>query len=288
MAQSVTESTNIINNINSFNDNASYYELFNQDIWITIIAFIIVFLIAGYFFIKSTIRSYKAEWEKNKCNPILMPFASIINPELANGDDFAYILDNFKDCLDMLNAESATRMTKPINDIRENLGTFYGNLYGVANTTYAYLVSLFNLMLHFARIFLEKILNFTMHTQLVFITITDFFAKIVSILTVIYYTLQLIIGAYRLIFILAVMGFLIVFVIPSGLIVTTQIILLVSSAVRLSVISAALPWSLFFFILAIVNVVISVITFIFALIFFIILTIFYALLLSFVQEIEIK
>jgi hypothetical protein len=288
MSRTENGSPNIINNINGFNDNASYYELFNQDIWITIIAFIIVFLIAGYFFIKSTIRSYKAEWENNKCNPVLMPFASIINPELANGDDFAYVLDNFKDCLDMLNAESATRMTKPINDIRENLGTFYGNLYGVANTTYAYLVSLFNLMLHFARLFLEKILNFTLHTQLVFITINDFFAKIVSILTVIYYTLQLIIGAYRLIFIVAVMGFLIVFVVPSGIIVTIQIILLVTSAVRLSVISAALPWSLFFFILAIVNVVISAITFIFALIFFTILTIFYALLLSFVQEIEIK
>jgi hypothetical protein len=288
MEQSGTGSPNIINNINGFNDNASYYELFNQDIWITIIVFIIVFFIAAYFYIKSTIRSYKAEWENNKCNPVLMPFASIINPDLANGDDFAYVLDNFKDCLDILNAESAKKMTKPINDIRENLGTFYGNLYGVANTTYAYLVSLFNLMLHFARLFLEKILNFTLHTQLVFITINDFFAKIISILTVIYYTLQLLIGAYRLIFVLAVMGFLIVFVIPSGLIVTTQIILLVSSIVRLSVISAALPWSLFFFIIAIVLVVISVITFIFALIFFIIMTLFYIIFLSFVNEIQIK
>lgn len=288
MAESGKAGPNIINNINSFNDNASYYELFNQDIWITIIVFIIVFLIAGYFFIKSTIRSYKAEWEKNKCNPIMMPFAAFINPELANGDDFAYVVDNFKDCLDMLNAESAKSMTKPINDIRENLGTFYNNLYGVANTTYAYLVSLFNLMLHFARLFLEKILNFTLHIQLVFITINDFFAKIISILTVIYYTLQLLIGAYKLIFILAVMGFLIVFVIPSGLIVTTQLILLVSSIVRLSVVSAALPWSLFFFILAIVLVVIGVITFIFALIFFIIMTLFYVMFLSFVSEIKIE
>jgi hypothetical protein len=288
MDRSGTDTPNIVNNINSFNDNASYYELFNQDIWITIIAFIIIFLIAGYFFIKSTIRSYKAEWEKNKCNPILMPFASIINPELANGDDFAYVLDNFKDCLDMLNAESAAQMTKPINDIRENLGTFYGNLYGVANTTYAYLVSLFNLMLHFARLFLEKILNFTLHTQLVFITINDFFAKILSILTVIYYTLQLLIGAYRLIFIVAVMGFLIVFVIPSGLIVTTQIILLVNSIVRLSTAAGLLPWSIVFFIITLVLVVVGIITFIFALIFFIIMTLFYTMFLSFVQEIEIR
>jgi len=288
MAESGKTSPNIINNINNFNDNASYYELFNQDIWITIIAFIIVFLIAGYFYIKSTIRSYKAVWENNKCNPVFMPFASIINPELANGDDFAYVLDNFKDCLDMLNAESAKKMTKPINDIRENLGTFYGNLYGVANTTYAYLVSLFNLMLHFARLFLEKILNFTLHTQLVFITINDFFAKILSVFTVIYFTLQLLVGAYRLIFTLAVMGFLIVFVIPASVLLTTQLILLITGIVRLSVVSSALPFSLPWFLVDLVIVIIGIVTFIFALIFLIIVTLFYTLLVSFVKEIEIK
>lgn len=281
-------SPNIINNINGFNDNASYYELFNQDIWITIIAFIIVFLIAGYFFIKSTIRSYKAEWENNKCNPIFMPFASIINPDLANGDDFAYVLDNFKDCLDMLNAESAKKMTKPINDIRENLGTFYGNLYGVAYTTYEYIVNLFNLMLHFARLFLEKILNFTLHTQLVFITINDFFAKILSVFTIIFYTLQLLIGAYRLIFTLAVMGFLIVFVIPASVILTIQTIILIQGVVRLVVVSAGLPFTIGWFVVDLVVVIVGLVTFIFALIFLILVTLFYTLLVSFVKEIEIK
>lgn len=288
MAESGKTSPNIINNINSFNDNASYYELFNQDIWITIIVFIIVFLIAGYFFIKSTIRSYKAEWEKNKCNPIMMPFAAFINPELANGDDFAYVVDNFKDCLDMLNAESAKSMTKPINDIRENLGTFYNNLYGVANTTYAYLVSLFNLMLHFARLFLEKILNFTLHIQLVFITLNDFFAKILSVFTVIYFTLQLLIGAYRLIFTLAVMGFLIAFVIPASVLLTTQLILLITGIVRLTTVSAGLPFTIPWFLVDLVIVIIGIVTFIFALIFLIIVTLFYTLLVSFVKEIKIE
>ena len=288
MAEHENASPNIINNINSFNDNASYYELFNQDIWITIIVFIIVFLIAGYFFIKSTIRSYKAEWEKNKCNPIMMPFAAFINPELANGDDFAYVVDNFKDCLDMLNAESAKSMTKPINDIRENLGTFYNNLYGVANTTYAYLVSLFNLMLHFARLFLEKILNFTLHIQLVFITINDFFAKILSVFTVIYFTLQLLIGAYRLIFTLAVMGFLIAFVIPASVLLTTQLILLITGIVRLTTVSAGLPFTIPWFLVDLVIVIIGIVTFIFALIFLIIVTLFYTLLVSFVKEIKIE
>jgi hypothetical protein len=281
-------SPNIINNINSFNDNASYYELFNQDIWITIIVFIIVFFITAYFFIKSTIRSYKAEWENNKCNPVFMPFASIINPDLANGDDFAYILDNFKDCLDMLNAETATRMTKPINNIRENLGTYYSNLYGVAYTTYEYVINLFNLMLHFARLFLEKILNFTLHTQLVFITINDFFAKILSVFTVIFYTLQLLIGAYRLIFTLAVMGFLIAFVIPASVILTIQTIILIRGIVSLVTASFGLPFTIGWFLVDLVVVIIGIVTFVFALLFLTLVALFYTLLVSFVSEIEIN
>jgi hypothetical protein len=188
----------------------------------------------------------------------------------------------------MLNAETATKMTKPINNIRENLGTYYSNLYGVAYTTYEYVVNLFNLMLHFARLFLEKILNFTLHTQLVFITINDFFAKILSVFTVIFYTLQLLIGAYRLIFTLAVMGFLIAFVIPASVILTIQTIILITGIVRLVVASFGLPFTIGWFLLDLVVVIIGIVTFIFALIFLIIITLFYTLLLSFVSEIEIN
>jgi len=286
MVELVTPNISIDKKINIINDNASYYELFNNDIWLTIIIFIIVFFIASYFYIKSTLRSYKAEWDKNKCNPTLMPFASIINPELANGDGFGYTLNNFTDCLDMLNAELATDMTKPIDEIKNNLGDFFTTLNGVADTTYEYLVALFNLIRQFASIFLEKILNFVLHSQLVFITINDFFAKILSVFTVIYYTLILLLGAYKLVFVLAVMGFLIAFVIPSGVVVTIQIILLVTGCVRLSVLGALLPWSLGLFIPALILLIIGIVTFIFALLFFIIMTLFYVMFLSFVSEIR--
>jgi hypothetical protein len=274
--------------INTINDNASYYDVFNNDIWMTIIIFIIVFLVACYYIIKSSIRSYKSDWETNKCNPILMPFASIINPELANGDDFGYTVNNFTDCLDILNAELAIDMTKPINEIRNNLGDFFSTLYSISETTYEYIAALFNLIRQFLIIFLEKISNFVLHSQLVFITINDFFAKILSVFTVIYYTLILLLGAYRLIFILAVMGFLITIVIPAGVVVTTQLILLITGIVRLSALAAGLPWTIFFFIPALILVIISIVTFLFALIFFIILTLFYVIFNSFVSEIQIR
>jgi hypothetical protein len=283
-----TENMSIDKKINDFNDNASYYELFNYDIWITIIAFIIVFFIASYYIIKSSIRSYKATWENNKCNPLMMPFASIINPELANGDDYGYTLDNFNDCLNALNAELATDMTKPINQIKENLDGFYRNLYNVAETTMHHLGALFTLIMEFFAIFITKLKMLIFNSQLVFITINDFFAKLVSILTVIYYTIILLVGAYRLIFVVALLGFLLTIVVPASAIVTIQTILLVNHVVRLALFAPALPWSLGFFLSTIILLIINIVTFIIALVFFIIIMIIYMALRGFVGEIQIN
>lgn len=283
-----TENMSIDKKINDFNDNASYYELFNYDIWITIIAFIIVFFIASYYIIKSSIRSYKATWENNKCNPLMMPFASIINPELANGDDYGYTLDNFNDCLNALNAELATDMTKPINQIKENLDGFYRNLYNVAETTVRHLGALFTLIMEFFAIFIEKLKMLIFNSQLVFITINDFFAKLVSIFTVIYYTILLLVGAYRLIFVVALLGFLLSIVAPAATILTIQTILLVSNVVQLALYAPLLPWTVVFFVKTIVLLIINIVTFIFAFVFFIIIIIIYLALKDFVGEIQLN
>lgn len=274
--------------INNINENASYYELFNYDIWITIIAFIIVFFIASYYIIKSSIRSYKATWENNKCNPIMMPFASIINPELANGDDYGYTLDNFNDCLNALNAELAVDMTKPIHQIKDNLDEFYSSLYSVAETTVTNLGALFTLIVEFFAIFIAKFKMLIFRSQEVFITINDFFAKLVSILTVIYYTIILLVGAYRLIFVVALLGFLLTIVAPASAIVTIQTILLVNHVVRLALFAPALPWSLGFFLSTIILLIINIFTFIIAFVFFIIIMIVYLALRGFVGEIQIS
>jgi hypothetical protein len=274
--------------INNINENASYYELFNYDIWITIIAFIIVFFIASYYIIKSSIRSYKATWENNKCNPIMMPFASIINPELANGDDYGYTLDNFNDCLNALNAELAVDMTKPIHQIKDNLDEFYRSLYSVAETTVTNLGALFTLIVEFFAIFIAKFKMLIFRSQEVFITINDFFAKLVSILTVIYYTIILLVGAYRLIFVVALLGFLLTIVAPASAIVTIQTILLVNHVVRLALFAPALPWTLGFFLSTIILLIINIFTFIIAFVFFIIIMIVYLALRGFVGEIQIS
>ena len=53
------ETTNqeIVDKINTYFDNASYSELYSNDIWFTIIIFILVIFVALYFFIISAIKS---------------------------------------------------------------------------------------------------------------------------------------------------------------------------------------------------------------------------------------
>ena len=78
-----------------------------------------------------------------------------------------------------------------------------------------------------------------------------------------------------------------VFVIPTGVIVTTQLILLIRGIVQLAGFSFGIPWTLPLVIASIIVLVVGIVTFIIALILFIILLIFYSLFNNFVTQINL-
>ncbi|MFN9999549.1 MAG: hypothetical protein ACK559_00335, partial [bacterium] len=102
--------------------------LYSNDIWFTIIIFLIVICIAIYFYIISTIKSYKNSWTQNNCNPLLMPFASVINSEESKGKELDYIINNFNECLNTLNAELANEAKKPINSVTKSIEGIFGSI----------------------------------------------------------------------------------------------------------------------------------------------------------------
>ena len=74
----------IKDSINNYYENLTYTQEYMYDIWITIIIFLIVLIFVMYFYIKNTILSQKTTWNINKCNPLYMPFASLINPDITD------------------------------------------------------------------------------------------------------------------------------------------------------------------------------------------------------------
>ena len=152
-----TTNENIVNKINSYFENTSYSEFYSNDIWFTIIIFLIVICIALYFYIISTIKSYKSSWQQNKCNPVLMPFASLINSEESKNNELDYTINNFNECLNTLNAELAQEAKKPIDNISISIEGIFGGVHAAFIEVQDFVVYLYNLLLEFFTLIMSKL-----------------------------------------------------------------------------------------------------------------------------------
>jgi hypothetical protein len=221
------ETTNqkIVDKINTYFDNASYSELHSNDIWFTIIIFIVVIFVALYFFIISAIKSYKTSWQQDKCNPLLMPFASVINSEESKGKELDYIINNFNECLNTLNAELAQQAKKPIESAALSIEGIFGSIHTAFIELQNFIVYMYNLILQIFTLIMNKLQIILENIKYFFMNMNDFFAKVLSSLTVTYYTLTLLVQSFRAIFVVFVTGWLLTMVIPAAL---SPIILLVT------------------------------------------------------------
>lgn len=223
-----TTKSSLDKKISDYFENASYDELYSNDVWFTIIVILIVAIIVIYFYIKSTLVAYRNSWEDHKCNPILMPFASIINSDkVYDNNDLEYIVNNFTDCLNILNEEVATDAKKPLNSILSYIKNFFGVLYTAFIGVKNFIEYLFGLLAYFLRLINSSIQNLLLQIRLFFININDFLLKILSIMTVIYYTIMLLIRSWKLMFGVLVMGWMLTLVVPVSMIMLIALILLI-------------------------------------------------------------
>lgn len=226
-----TKNADLVGKINEYFDNASYSELHINDIWFTIIIFLVVIFIALYFFITSTIKSYKTSWSQNKCNPLLMPFASIINSEESRNDELNYIINNFNECLNTLNAELADEAKIPINKLTNSVEGIFGSIFQSFIKIQEFIAYLSELLLELVTMIMSKLNTILINVKYFFINVNDLFGRVLSMFTVVYYTLILLLRAFRLIIAIFVLGWLVTVVIPAsmmtlGLIIVVAILLI--------------------------------------------------------------
>ena len=223
-----TTKSSLEKKISDYFENASFNELYNNDVWFTIIIILIVVIIVVYFYIKSTLVAYRNSWQDHKCNPLMMPFASIINSDkVYNNNDLEYIVNNFNECLNILNEEVAVDAKKPINSILTYISNFFDILYNAFIGVKNFIEYLFTLIVYFLKLINTSIQNLLLQMRLFFININDFLGKILSVFTVIYYTLILLIRSWKLMFSVLVMGWLLSFVIPISMMMLSSLILFI-------------------------------------------------------------
>jgi len=204
---------NIEKKISDYFENASYDELYSNDIWFTIIVFLIVFCIALYFYIKSSLQAYRNSWQDNKCNPLLMPFASVINSDkVQDNNDLEYIVNNFNECLNTLTEEVATSSTKPINSILTYIGNFFNILFTIFIGIKGFIEYLLRLIMYFYSLVENSLKSVFLQISMFFMNINDFLGKIISMFLVVYYTIILVLRSWKLLVASLVMGWLLVIV----------------------------------------------------------------------------
>jgi hypothetical protein len=219
---------NIEKKISDYFENASYDELYSNDIWFTIIVFLIVIGVALYFYIKSSLQAYRNSWQDNKCNPLLMPFASIINSnKVQDNNDLEYIVNNFNECLNTLTEEVATSSTKPINSIFTYIGNFFNILFTIFIGIKGFIEYLLRLIMYFYSLIENSLETMFLQIRMFFMNINDFLGKIISVLLVVYYTIILVLRSWKLLVATLIMGWLFVIVIAVSIIMLICLIILI-------------------------------------------------------------
>lgn len=91
----IKKNIKIIDNLYS---DATYNTRYGLDVLITIIIVVTLLLLTAYILIINNLKSLKANWDREKCNPINFPFVHLINRD-PNKSPGQQIQDNITECI---------------------------------------------------------------------------------------------------------------------------------------------------------------------------------------------
>ena len=123
--------------INKIYEKRTFVEKFGNDIIFAIVIGIILIGINVYFYVINNLKGLKNQWKDIKCDPLYMPFASIINPPTDGTTNLKYIEENAQQCVNKNLGGEAEFLTNPIKAI---LDTLIETLKGIVETLIEFIV----------------------------------------------------------------------------------------------------------------------------------------------------
>lgn len=211
----------IEDNIKNLFDNATYYTKHSDDIWITSLATLLVVGIAIYLYIKSMTEMEKVNWEENKCNPLFMPFAGIIN-----GGSDKFNENNLKNCLKDLTRNIADDALGPINASANMFSQTMETVSGMFAQAQSFIMHLYNLLLSFFREIMLRVQRIASENIIIFTKINNFIGNILGFISLMYYNLIVIIDSIKLVFPMMAVSFLIGVIMPAIVALVVSMVLL--------------------------------------------------------------
>ena len=157
--------------------------------FLIMIAIIIIFVFTfTYISILNNLVPIKKNWATEKCNPLYMPFAGIINNDGGSKSNLDYTIDNFNTCLGIISEDAAQISLDPLNYLIDIVTNSFSSISGLMKNLAGYFASVIATISIFVKEAYENLLNATISFVRVAEVIKDTFGKLTGILTAAMYS----------------------------------------------------------------------------------------------------
>ena len=109
-----------------------YLDKYNGSVFMMFIIFIVFFLIISFFLVKTQIIPIRNNWNTQRCSPMVIPFASIINLP-PNKSAFEFTYENFNYCINNVIGDVVKIATSPITAFLNLFSKFISGLKDATN-----------------------------------------------------------------------------------------------------------------------------------------------------------
>lgn len=191
----------IFTKVNNLYNKKGFLEKYGTDVWISVIIFLIFFIATSYYHVFNNIQPIISDWDNQKCNPSVIPFAGLINKS-ADTTAFEFTGNNFTGCIQTILKTVAADAFKPVYYIMNTFTEMFNDLSKVLDGVRAMFNKIRISIKTFSEDVMSRILNITLPVFQFVINMKDMLAKTNGVLggTVftlfgVYYTLKSSIGA---------------------------------------------------------------------------------------------
>ena len=94
----------------------TFFDRYNGSIFATFFFLFVCFIVFSYSYIQTRITPIKNNWTQERCSPIVIPFAGLINPP-PNKSKFQFTYENFNFCINTIIKDMVGFAIQPIEAI---------------------------------------------------------------------------------------------------------------------------------------------------------------------------
>lgn len=177
----------LFSNINNLYNKKTFLERYGSDLWITVIVCIVIILLVSYYYVMNHIQPIVADWNNQKCSPVVIPFAGLINKP-ANMTAFEFAGSNFTNCVTTILANISSDAFAPVEYLMNVFIHEFKSIVGAMDAVRAVFDKIrINVKIVIDNV-MSRLLNIMIPVQQFIVLMKDMLAKINGALAGILYT----------------------------------------------------------------------------------------------------